>query len=128
MLIDISFNSARLEGNTYTLADTENLVLQGISATGKLNEERIMILNHKEAIQYLVQNIDDLPLNENTVCTLHYLLADSLVAPNMAGKIRDDLSHCFRKMCVPSEAKNEISGRDPHDLSEPFDNSQHTAR
>ena len=109
MLIDISFNSARLEGNTYTLADTENLVLQGISATGKLNEERIMILNHKEAIRYLVQNIDDLPLNENTVCTLHYLLADSLVAPNMAGKIRDEAIGVSGTTYAPLEGRARLT-------------------
>lgn len=47
LLIDFSYNSARLEGNTYTLADTERLVLQGAAAPGKPNAERIMILNHK---------------------------------------------------------------------------------
>jgi DNA-binding transcriptional ArsR family regulator len=55
LLIDFSFNSARLEGNTYTLADTERLVMQGAAAPGKPNAERIMILNHKEAIAYLVR-------------------------------------------------------------------------
>jgi hypothetical protein len=43
LLIDLSYNSARLEGNTYTLADTEHLVIQGVSAPGKLDAERIMI-------------------------------------------------------------------------------------
>ena len=50
LLIDFSFNSARLEGNTYTLADTERLLLQGTAAPDKLDAERVMILNHKEAI------------------------------------------------------------------------------
>jgi Fic family protein len=72
LLIDLSYNSARLEGNTYTLADTEHLVIQGVSAPGKLDAERIMILNHKEAIRYLVQNIRSLTPNEETIRTLHY--------------------------------------------------------
>lgn len=90
LLIDFSFNSSRLEGNTYTLADTERLVLQGTAAPDKPDAERIMILNHKEAIRYLVQHVDTLTVDEETIRTLHYLLADSLVALGAAGQIRDD--------------------------------------
>lgn len=90
LLIDLSYNSARLEGNTYTLADTEHLVLQGVSAQGKLDAERIMILNHREAIRYLAQTVHSLTPNEETIRTLHYLLSDSLVATGMAGQIRTD--------------------------------------
>lgn len=56
VLIDLSYNSSRLEGNTYSLLDTERLLLHGDSAEGKLDEEKIMILNHKDAIRYLVDN------------------------------------------------------------------------
>jgi Fic family protein len=80
LLIDLSYNSARLEGNTYSLADTEQLVLQGVAAQDKPNAERIMILNHKEAIRYLVQNVASLTATEETIRTLHHLLADRLVA------------------------------------------------
>jgi DNA-binding transcriptional ArsR family regulator len=73
LLIDFSFNSSRLEGNTYTLLDTERLLLQGAAATGKPNAERIMILNHKEAIDYLARHIDTLQADEATIRTLHYL-------------------------------------------------------
>ncbi|HEY4215234.1 MAG TPA: Fic family protein [Steroidobacteraceae bacterium] len=90
LLIDLSYNSARLEGNTYTLADTQNLIMQGVAAPGKPNAERIMILNHKEAIRYLAQNVEKLTVSEETVRTLHYLLADSLVAPGLAGQVRED--------------------------------------
>lgn len=72
LLIDLSYNSARLEGNTYTLADTEQLVIQGVAAQGKPNAERIMILNHREAIRYLVQNVATLEISEETIRTLHY--------------------------------------------------------
>jgi DNA-binding transcriptional ArsR family regulator len=90
LLIDLAFNSSRLEGNTYTLLDTERLLLQGAAAPGKLDAERVMILNHKEAISYLVRNAQSLQVNEVTIRTLHYLLADSLVAPGVAGQIRGD--------------------------------------
>jgi Fic family protein len=47
-----------------------------------------MILNHKEAIRYLVDNAPKLEVNRNTICTLHYLLSDGLVKPQDAGKVR----------------------------------------
>lgn len=89
LLIDLSYNSSRLEGNTYSLLDTQRLVLEGSSAEGKLDEEKIMILNHKEAIRYLVDNAHRLDVDEQTICTLHYLLSDGLVEARYAGKVRD---------------------------------------
>lgn len=88
LLIDLSYNSSRLEGNTYSLLDTERLLLHGDSPEGKLDEEKIMILNHKEAIRYLVDQAPKLEINRNVICTLHYLLSDGLVEPSEAGKIR----------------------------------------
>jgi Fic family protein len=109
LLIDLSFNSARLEGNTYTLADTEHLVMQGVSAPGKLDAERVMILNHREAIRYLVQNVRSLTPNEETIRTLHYLLSDSLVAPGMAGQIRSDSIGVTGTAYAPLEGKERLT-------------------
>lgn len=89
LLIDLSYNSSRLEGNTYSLLDTERLLLYGNSAEGKLDMEKVMILNHKEAIRYLVDNSSKLEVTRNGICTLHYLLSDGLVEPQYAGKVRD---------------------------------------
>lgn len=89
LIIDLSYNSSRLEGNTYSLLDTEKLLLHGDSPQGKLDEEKVMILNHKEAIRYLVDNAPRVEANRNVVCTLHYLLSDGLVEPQYAGKVRD---------------------------------------
>jgi Fic family protein len=109
LLIDFSFNSARLEGNTYTLADTERLLLQGAAAPGKPNAERIMILNHKEAIAYLVRHIDTLQPDENTIRTLHYLLADSLVAPGAAGQIRDESIRVGGTTYAPLDGRERLT-------------------
>lgn len=89
LLIDLSYNSSRLEGNTYSLLDTQRLILEGTRAEGKLDEERIMILNHKEAIAHLVNRAHQIEVGFNEVCTLHYLLADGLVPTQYAGKVRD---------------------------------------
>lgn len=89
LLIDLSYNSSRLEGNTYSLLETERLLIHGDSPEGKLDEEKVMILNHKEAIRYLVDNALRIQINRNTICTLHYLLADGLIESRYTGKVRD---------------------------------------
>lgn len=89
LLIDLSYNSSRLEGNTYSRLDTEKLILEGTDNPLKLNEEKIMILNHKEAIRYLVDNSSNILPDENTICTLHYLLSDGLLSAEYSGKMRD---------------------------------------
>jgi len=88
LIIDLSYNSSRLEGNTYSLLDTERLVLHGDAAMGKLDEEKVMILNHKDAIKHLVSSSRTLELNSNMIRTLHYLLSDGLVESSEAGNVR----------------------------------------
>jgi len=89
LLIDLSYNSSRLEGNTYSLLETERLIFEGARAEGKLNEEVVMILNHKEAIRHLIDNVEKLQVNEDEIRTLHYLLSDGLVPTRYSGNIRD---------------------------------------
>lgn len=90
LLIDLSYNSSRLEGNTYSLLETERLLIQGESAAGKLDAEKVMILNHKEAIRYLVDNAEKIEVSSSTVCTTHFLLADGLVDAKYAGSVREE--------------------------------------
>jgi Fic family protein len=109
LLIDLTFNSSRLEGNTYTLIDTERLLLQGAAAPGKPNAERIMILNHKEAIDYLVRHVNVPQSDETTIRTLHYLLADSLVAPGAAGQIRADSIRVSGTTYAPIDGRDRLT-------------------
>lgn len=89
LLIDLSYNSSRLEGNTYSLLDTQKLVEEGISAEGKVNEETVMIMNHKEAILFLVENAQEIELTSLTIRNLHHLLSQDLLAnPEACGNIR----------------------------------------
>ncbi len=89
LLIDLSYNSSRLEGNTYSRLDTEKLVEEGISAEGKIHEETVMIMNHKEAILFLVENAQEIELNSLTIRNLHHLLAQDLLAnPQSCGNVR----------------------------------------
>ncbi len=89
LLIDLSWNSSRLEGNTYSLLDTKRLVEFGEEAEGKDRREAQMILNHKAAIEFLVQSADDIGFNRLTVPNLHALLADGLLEdPDSPGRLR----------------------------------------
>jgi hypothetical protein len=55
LLIDLSWNSSRLEGNTYSLLETQRLLEAGEAAEGKAARETQMILNHKAAIELLAE-------------------------------------------------------------------------
>ena len=89
LLIDLSYNSSRLEGNTYSKLDTQKLIEQGLTAEGKVYEETVMIMNHKEAIEFLIQNAEEIVVNAFTIKNIHALLSqDLLVNPNACGKVR----------------------------------------
>ena len=54
--IDLSWKSASIEGNTYTLLETETLLKDGIPALGKTSEETTMLINHKLALDFIRKN------------------------------------------------------------------------
>lgn len=89
LLIDLSWASSQLEGNTYSRLDTERLIEFGQIADGKDALETQMILNHKEAINYLVRDPEHAVLSSSTLLALHALLSDGLMAdPSACGRIR----------------------------------------
>jgi hypothetical protein len=89
LLIDLSWNSSRLEGNTYSLLDTQRLLELGESADGKAAEETQMILNHKAAIELLADPAAAVAFNRYTICNLHALLSENLLPdPAAGGRLR----------------------------------------
>lgn len=89
LLIDLSWNSSRLEGNTYSLLETERLIEFGESAEGKAAKDTQMILNHKAAIEMLADLAEEIGFNRYTLCNLHALLSDNLLAdPSACGRLR----------------------------------------
>lgn len=89
LLIDLSWNSSRLEGNTYSLLETERLLELSEAAEGKELSETQMILNHKAAIEFLVESAETIDINRSTILNLHALLSDNLLADPMAcGRLR----------------------------------------
>ena len=89
LLVDLSWASSRMEGNTYDILETERLVRLGQEALGRDRKEAVMILNHKEAIQYVVENLAEIAITRRDIFNIHALLADGLLSdPSMAGRLR----------------------------------------
>jgi hypothetical protein len=89
LLIDLSWNSSRLEGNTYSLLDTKRLIEFGQEAEGRDRLEAQMILNHKDAVEFLVSNAAEIDFNRYTILNLHAILANNLLADeSAAGRLR----------------------------------------
>lgn len=77
--IDLSWKSAQIEGNTYSLLETERLFRESITANGKTKEEAIMLLNHKEALRFVLDNPDYLQhLTLSHIEDIHQILTKEL--------------------------------------------------
>jgi len=89
LLVDLSWASSHLEGNTYSRLDTLNLIDFGQVAVGKDLKETQMILNHKAAIETMVENADRIDFDAFTIFTLHANLSYNLI-PNAldSGRLR----------------------------------------
>lgn len=89
LLIDLSWNSSRLEGNTYSLLDTKRLIELGEAAEGRNRFEAQMIVNHKDAIEFLVNDAQAIGFNRYTILNLHGILAQNLLPdPSAPGRLR----------------------------------------
>lgn len=114
LIIDLSWNSSRLEGNTYSLLDTQRLLERGEVIEGKAAEETQMILNHKSAIEMLADQADEIGFNRYTICNLHALLSENLLPDPMAGgRLRTRMIGIAGSVFEPLQV--------PHQIEECFD-------
>jgi DNA-binding Lrp family transcriptional regulator len=89
LLIDLSWASSRLEGNTYSRLDTERLIQFVQAVEGKDATETQMILNHKAAIEFLVDQAEEVSFNRYAILNLHALLSENLLSnPEASGRLR----------------------------------------
>ncbi len=89
LLIDLSWNSSRLEGNTYSLLETQRLIERGLVAEEKDSRETAMIQNHKTAIEFLVEYAGETGFKPRTILNLHATLSDGLLPdPQAEGRLR----------------------------------------
>ncbi len=79
LTIEFSWKSSQIEGNTYSLIDTEILIKERIEAKGKKREEAVMILNHKNATDYIFQNKKSFKtINLSQIEEVHQMLVEGL--------------------------------------------------
>ena len=79
LAVDLSWKSSQIEGNTYSLLETEQLLKEKQTAAGKTKEEAIMLLNHKEAIDFILENKDYLnPISVPKIEDIHNMLTKEL--------------------------------------------------
>lgn len=77
--IDLSWKSSQIEGNTYSLLETERLLRESKTADGKTKEEAVMLLNHKDALRFILDNPDYLQtLTVSHIEDIHQLLTKEL--------------------------------------------------
>jgi len=79
LAIDLSWKSSQIEGNTYSLLETEKLLKEKETAAGKTKDEAVMLLNHKAALDFILENPDYVnPLSVSRIEDIHSLLVEGL--------------------------------------------------
>lgn len=93
LAIDLSWKSSQIEGNTYSLLETEKLLKDKETASGKTKDEAVMLLNHKVAIDFIIAQPDYLfPLTISKIVDIHSLLIKDLNIDKNVRKSRVGIS------------------------------------
>jgi len=105
--IELSWKSSQIEGNTYTLLETESLLKEGVVAKGKTKDETQMILNHKKALEFSENNKDIFSgkISKSHILELHKYLAESLIDSG----IRERLVGITGSVYRPLDNKHQIN-------------------
>jgi Fic family protein len=112
LTIELSWKSSALEGNTYTLLDTQLLLTEGLKAKNRTQFETQMILNHKNAIAFITDNPELFrgDLKFASVETLHNIIGDNL-----------GIDKGIRNKLTRISASNYVPLSNPHQLRENAD-------
>ncbi len=79
LAIDLSWKSSQIEGNTYSLLETERLLKEKETAAGKTKDDAVMLLNHKEALDFIIEDPTYVnPLTISKIEDIHSLLIKEL--------------------------------------------------
>lgn len=107
-LIDLSFASSFLEGNTYDYVDTEILVKYNEIAKDKTKDDTQMILNHKKCIEYMLYYKKELPYTKRTFFEIHTLLWDRLLPRENLGVIRNRIVEIGASAYTPLDNEYQL--------------------
>ena len=101
LLIDLSWSSSRLEGNRYSLLATEQLFEKGMHDGGR---DAVMLLNHKRAIEFMVDAVPQYGLTQPVIANLHALLMQDLLDDADAlGAVRHKVVHISDTVYLPTQ-------------------------
>lgn len=90
LIIEWTYNSNAIEGNTLTLSETKVVLENGITIKGKPLKDHLEIINHKEAIEYIEDLVSkNIKLSEYDIRSVHYLILKEIDSTN-AGKYRNE--------------------------------------
>lgn len=112
LTVELSWKSSALEGNTYTLLDTQLLLVEGLKAKGHTEFETQMILNHKNTIGFIIEHPDLFrgAITFATLEELHNIIGDNL-----------GIAKGIRRRSVKVSASNYAPLANPHQLRENAD-------
>lgn len=124
-IIELSWKSSKIEGNTYTLLDTERLIREGIPAEGHSANETAMVMNHKKAFSFIMENLENLHKNgitSNFVEKVHELLTLDL---GVSRGVRSGLVGIIGTKYKPLDNKYQINEalKSLYELVNKMDNS-----
>jgi fido (protein-threonine AMPylation protein) len=109
LLIDLAWSSSRLEGNRYSRLETKDLIETAQSASGKTQQETVMVLNHKRAIEFLVDIASHDDPYDRVIANMHALLMDGLMKDeNALGAIRKRLVAIEESAYTPWQAPAQL--------------------
>nr|WP_204434534.1 Fic family protein [Paracholeplasma morum] len=90
LIIEWTYNSNAIEGNTLTLSETKVVLENGITIKGKPLKDHLEIINHKEAIEYIEDLVSkNVKLSDYDIRSVHYLILKEIDSTN-AGKYRNE--------------------------------------
>lgn len=105
-VIELSWKSSKIEGNTYSLLETEELIRKNKEASGRSKEEAVMILNHKQAFETILKNRNDFKkLTVSKIKELHGVLVKGL---NVGTGIRSEAVGITGTVYVPLDNKFQL--------------------
>ena len=105
-VIELSWKSSKIEGNTYSLLETEELIKKGVSAEGHSRDEVTMILNHKKAFETILKNRNDFSqLSVSKINQIHNIIVDGL---NINTGIRNEAVGITGTVYIPLDNKFQI--------------------
>lgn len=124
-VIELSWKSSKIEGNTYTLLDTELLIKEGIEAKGHPKEEAVMILNHKKAFTYALANRDRYKVvSVSQIEDMHRLMTEGLgVSFGLRNRIVGITGSLYLPLGIQSQIREALESlcEAVHKMETPYD-------